>query len=297
MRNRSPGGPFLLFDFDSTLVGVEALDELFEEALREGGGEAGGRAHGEAGGEAATSAEAAARDEPRPAGGVAGDPAPVERFRAITDAGMEGSLSHEASLAARLALFPGGGPTPEQVARTAERVARAISASVLRNREFFARNRGRIRIVSGGFSELIAPAARLLGIPPDQVTAHAFRPGGHGTPGSLLVLDPSTPMARGGKVGAVRELLASGAIPPGDPLWIVGDGATDLELRTAGVAGCFVAFTEHQHRASVVAAADHVAGSVEALLELLARHAPDPSPPTPRGSRHDGPRHQESRHD
>lgn len=244
MRELPPGGPVLLFDFDSTLVTVEALDELFEEALREAG------LHG---------------------------PEAVARFRAITDAGMGGSLPHEASLAARLALFPGGGPTRTQVRRTAERVAEALTPSILRNRDFFRRYRARIRILSGGFTDLIGPAASRLEIPGHQVSAHAFRGGAEGP----LDLDPSTPMARAGKVGTVRTLLDAGAIPRHRPLWIVGDGATDLELRTSRLAHVFVAFTENVVRDSVVEAADHVVDSMEALLDLLA----DPS--TPMRSFHD----------
>jgi len=238
MRALPPGGPFLLFDFDSTLVTVEALDELFEEALRDAGRY---------------------------------DAESVARFRAITDAGMEGALAHDASLAARLGLFPGGGPTRTQVARTAERVAGALAPSVLRNRAFFQRYRARIRIVSGGFTELIEPAATRLEIPGHRISAHAFAGGPHGP----LELDRSTPMAQAGKVGTVRRLLDAGAIPRHRPLWVVGDGATDLELRTARLAHTFVAFTETVMRDPVVETADHVVGSMEELLDLLA----DPSTP------------------
>lgn len=265
-----PGGPFLLFDFDSTLVTVEALDELFVQTLSDA--------------------------EPGPGDP---DPAAIARFRALTDAGMAGELPYHATLAARLALFPGGGPTRAQVERTAEHVARSLSPSVVRNREFFRRYQARIRIVSGGFAELINPAAGLLAVTPHRVTAHAFRepdgePGGapqavpdgvrSGAPGpgaARLGLDPDTPMARAGKVGAVRRLLDSGAIPRHRPLWIIGDGATDLELRTARLAHAFVAFTENVTRGPIVEAADHVVASMEELIALLA------DPDTPSRAFHD----------
>ncbi|CAN5813362.1 phosphoserine phosphatase [soil metagenome] len=253
-----PGGPFLLFDFDSTLVTVEALDELFVRTLSE------------------TSPATPAHPDAESA---------IARFRRITDAGMDGALPHHESLAARLALFPGGGPTQHQVERTAGEVARALSPSVARNLAFFRRYQARIRIVSGGFVELIGPAAEHLSVAPHRVTAHAFRPmvraaeGAAENPGAGVGargLDPTTPMARAGKVGAVRRLLDSGAIPRHRPLWIVGDGATDLELRTARLAHAFVAFTENVTRDPIVKAADHVVASMEELIALLA----DPETPT-----------------
>ncbi len=252
------GGPFLLFDFDSTLVTVEALDELFIRTLAD------------------TRLDAHPATDPDAAAAIA-------RFRQITDAGMDGSLPHHSSLAARLALFPGGGPTGDQVARTAEKVARSLSPSVARNLEFFRKYQARIRIVSGGFAELIAPAAEQLAVARHRITAHGFRE----TTSEMaparapLGLDPATPMAQAGKVGAVRRLLDSGAIPRHRPLWIVGDGATDLELRTARLAHVFVAFTENVAREPVVKAADHVVASMEELLALLADSQ------TPRGTFHD----------
>jgi hypothetical protein len=50
---------------------------------------------------------------------------------------------------------------------------------------------------------------------------------------------------------------------------MVGDGATDLELRTLGLVDRFIAFTENRHREPVVAKADAVARSMDELLDLL----------------------------
>jgi len=269
-----PGGPFLLFDFDSTLVTVEALDELFAQTLPDAN-----PANPANPAEPATPANPTSPADPDTEAALA-------RFRRITDAGMGGALPHHESLAARLALFPGGGPTRAQVERTAAEVARALSPSVERNLAFFRRYQARIRIVSGGFVELIGPAAERLAVAPHRVTAHAFQPGQGAAQASEedaapLGLDPTTPMALAGKVGAVRRLLDSGAIPRHRPLWIIGDGATDLELRTARLAHAFVAFTENVTRDPIVRAADHVVASMEELMALLA------NPETPSRAFHD----------
>jgi D-3-phosphoglycerate dehydrogenase len=50
---------------------------------------------------------------------------------------------------------------------------------------------------------------------------------------------------------------------------MIGDGATDLEVRERGLADRFVAFTENRHRDPVVAKADFVAKSMDELIALL----------------------------
>lgn len=216
--------PVLVFDFDSTLVQDEGLDELFLRSL-----------------------EGASDREARGAA-----------FRAVTDRGMEGGLPYAESLRLRMEVLRAG---PEQVAQTARHLASRITPSVERHRAFFQDPSRRVHIVSGGFEELILPTAAWLGIPPHRVHAQRFRIQG----GVVDGIDPDTPMARGGKLEAVRLLQ----VPP-EELWIVGDGATDLEIRTQGYAGTFVAFTENRRRDPVVSAADHEARSMDDLLHLLA---------------------------
>lgn len=231
--------PTLVFDFDSTLVSVEGLDVLFARAV-------------------ATS-----------------DPALLEPFEALTNAGMEGAQPQEETLRARLALFPPGGPSPDLIQRVGEEIVDSLSRSVARHITFFRDQAHRIHIVSGGFRELILPTARHLGLPDAHVTAHAFR---HTPQG--LQLDPATPMAQGGKTVAIQRLLESGVIARTTPLWMIGDGATDLEVRTSGFAQHFVAYTEHVYRPAVVAAADAMVGSIEALLALLPQANPGHGSPS-----------------
>ena len=216
--------PVLIFDFDSTLVRDEGLDELFRHSLE----------------------------------GVPDGEARMEEFRAITDQGMEGGLGYGESLRRRMGLLRAH---RSQVEATAGALAERLSPSVLRNVDFFREGAGGIHVVSGGFSELIFPAAERLGISPMQVHAQHFR---FNPEGWVVGIDPTTPLARGGKAAAVAALEL-------DPLdtWIVGDGATDLEIRELGLAGTFVVYTENRTRKVVVEAADHVASSMEELLVLL----------------------------
>jgi glycosyltransferase involved in cell wall biosynthesis len=103
----------LIFDFDSTLVQDEGLDELFLHSLD-------GRAD---------------RDER------------MEAFRAITDRGMDGSLPYEESLRLRMEVLEAN---RTHVAVTGERLASRLSPSVERHRSFFSSSGHEVHIVAPG---------------------------------------------------------------------------------------------------------------------------------------------------
>jgi len=184
----------------------------------------------------------------------------VRAFQEITDLGMSGELGFSESLERRLELLRAHRDLVLEVGRG---LVDRLTPSVLRQRDFFRRWGGGegVHVLSGGFHELIEPTADLLGIPPYRIHAHRFR---YGPQGEVLGADPETVLARGGKLQAVREL----GLDPED-VWMIGDGATDLEVRMAGLASTFVAFVENRTRPSVVSQADRVVHSMEELLDLL----------------------------
>jgi D-3-phosphoglycerate dehydrogenase len=214
----------LVFDFDSTLVSVEGLDELFARSL-EGADDRGER---------------------------------IAAFREITDLGMAGALSADESLSRRLGVLEADRTMVHEVA---EAISRTLSPSVTRNLDFFRRRLPWIHVVSGGFEELIVPTLDRLGIPPSHLQAHRFR---WDADGRIAGLDPTTVMATGGKPAVLERIRDEGT-----PVWMVGDGATDLEVREMGLADRFIAFTENRYRDPVVAKADHVASSMDDLIGLL----------------------------
>jgi len=143
---------------------------------------------------------------------------------------------------------------------TAERLAEEITPSVARSRDWLAGRAERVWIVSSGFEVCIAPVAEALGLRPDHVAANRllFRDG------RAVGVDPARAVARaGGKAEAVRALRAE------RPLLMVGDGWTDYEVREAGAADVFAAYTEAVARPRVVAAADVVADSFETIMGLV----------------------------
>lgn len=181
--------------------------------------------------------------------------AKTARIEAVTDAAMNGEMDFGEALAARLAILR---PTPEQVSATAEALAGMITPSFARNREVIRRHAGHIFIVSGGFHETIDAIAADFGLSPDHVLANRMRFDGEGR---ATGVDETCPLSRsGGKAEMVRALGLGGDVAA------VGDGWTDYEIREAGAAARFYAFTEVVARDRVTAAADRVATTLDDVL-------------------------------
>lgn len=223
--------PSLVFDFDSTLVTVEAADELFARSME----------------------------------GAADRREKVARFRSLTERGMTGEIPYLRSLEARLSMLD---VSSQDVASLAQDLLGHITPSVRRNRNRLRAHRDRIWVISGGFEELIVGVTDWMGLPRDRVCAHRLR---WDAEDRLVGVDPETALARGGKPRALREL----AVP--EPIWVVGDGMTDLELKELGLAQRFLAFVENCRRPGVAERADAILTTLDALFH----DDPMSGPPAP----------------
>jgi D-3-phosphoglycerate dehydrogenase len=174
----------------------------------------------------------------------------------LTDRAMTGDIPFGEALARRLALLP---LTRAHIERLAEEAESRLTASVRRNLNFFRERAGSVVIVSGGFREIIAPVARSLGVPADRIVANDLT---FTDEGRVIGVDDSPLLAPLGKATALRALGLAG------PVVMVGDGWTDAEVKQAGLADRFYAFTEVVRRERVVAAADAEVRSVDELLHL-----------------------------
>lgn len=201
-----------IIDFDSTLVTTESLDDLAKIALR----------------------HADNRD------GI------VAEINAITDLGMNGTITFQEALARRLALFS---PTQSMIDELISDLVKQISPSALEKKEWFSENRDHIYVVSGGFDDYIVPVVELLGIPKDHVHANKFV----FENGVFISHDVTRHTAKaGGKATQVKNLPTIGEIV------VIGDGYTDYEIKKNGVANHFWAFTETVIRDNVTKHADKI---------------------------------------
>ena len=177
------------------------------------------------------------------------------RIASLTDQAMAGEIDFGQALRARLALLP---LTRHHVQTLADRILDEGTPSVRRNLRFFNENADRIIILSGGFREIIAPVAERLGVSPQGVICNDLAYDGEGR---VTGVDDANPLSQdNGKPTVIKGLGLTG------PVVMVGDGWNDAEVKLAGAADRFYAFTEIARRDKVVAVADGEARSIDELL-------------------------------
>ncbi|NJC41813.1 D-3-phosphoglycerate dehydrogenase [Brevundimonas alba] len=174
----------------------------------------------------------------------------------LTDLAMSGEFPFAEALKRRLALLP---LTRSHIQALAAEAVLRVTESVIRNMGFFHERGGQIVIVSGGFREVIAGVAENLGVPPDRVIANDLI---YDAGGRVTGVADSPLLAPFGKAEALKALALPG------PVVMIGDGWTDAEVKQAGAADRFYAFTEIVRRERAVAAADAEVRSIDELLHL-----------------------------
>lgn len=215
----------LIIDFDSTFVTVESLDELAHIALKD-------------------NPESAQR---------------LKTIRAITRAGMEGSIPFDESLSKRLRLLD---INQKDIHVATIVLAKKVTPSFKRNKQFLMENAQNILIISGGFYEMIIPIVSEYGILEDQVFANKFVYKGTSR---IAHVDSQNIMAQsGGKVAQANALGLAGEIH------VIGDGYTDYQIKSEGPAKKFFAFIENIRRNSVCEVADVVLSNIDDYIKFLA---------------------------
>jgi D-3-phosphoglycerate dehydrogenase len=175
----------------------------------------------------------------------------------ITNQGMDGSISFRESLERRLNLLS---PSKQHLPLLITTLKGSVSESFKRNKEFFQKYADNIYIISNGFKEFIEPIVTEFGIKSENILANEFR---FDDDGRVVGFDIENPLsANGGKVEQLKKLNL-----PGD-IYVIGDGYTDYEIKHAGLANKFFAFTENVARENVKSKADHITPSLDEFLYL-----------------------------
>lgn len=182
----------------------------------------------------------------------------AEFVRQLTQRAMTGDVTLEDAYAQRMELVA---PTLAEVHALAEcyraKVATGARASVTQLR----RSDVRVVVISGGLREAILPLTRDLGIEDDDVHAVDVRFTEHG---DYLGYDRSSPLTtQQGKAVLLNGLALS------RPILAVGDGSTDLAMKTGGAADQFAAFVGFVRREPVIASADGVLASFAELAPFV----------------------------
>jgi len=126
-----------VIDFDSTIIKVEALDELATISLNK----------------------------------VKNKKELIEQIKEITRKGMEGEISITESISERLALLQA---TKLDLEKLTKLLKKKISPSFKRNRAFLKKNASNIYVFTSGFREYVVPVIKELGLREDRVFANTF---------------------------------------------------------------------------------------------------------------------------
>ena len=179
----------------------------------------------------------------------------LKRIKEITDLGMEGKISFRESLEERINLLKANkSDLPELINRLEDQV----STSFIRNKEFVKKYAPNIYIVSNGFKDFIIPIVKNYGIREDQVFANDFI---YDEEDNIIGFNPDNLLSQNnGKPRQIESLNLDGEI------YVLGDGYTDYEIRKAGIAHKFYAFTENVRREKVLENADHETPNLDEFL-------------------------------
>jgi len=163
-----------IFDFDSTIVQIESLDEVLGCALKK-----------------------------NPAAKKI-----LAEIKKITDAGMNREIPFEDSLAQRLRLARIHKKNFDEIAT---KIGEKITDGMPEIFEFLQKKNQQIFIISGGFLPAILPVAEILKIPRENIFANKFFLDAENF---VRGIDKKNPLARdGGKIAVVEKLKAEKKLP------------------------------------------------------------------------------------
>ena len=162
-----------VFDFDSTLTRVEALDVLAEMTLK----------------------DKSNREEI------------VNQIQEITNLGIDGDISFTESLERRIKLL---NAHQDDLGPLVEELRHKISKSIEANKEFFEKFSDDIYVISCGFKEFIVPIVEEYNIPSDRVYANTFA---FDEQGNIVGFDEKNVLSQhNGKIACLREMDLDGEV-------------------------------------------------------------------------------------
>lgn len=179
----------------------------------------------------------------------------IAEIAKITDMGVDGDITFTESLERRLKLLDAHKADLDVLVR---KLKRKVSKSIARNKRFFKEYKDNIYVVSCGFKEFIDPIVDEYNIPSDRVYANTFK---YNKRGKIVGFDEENDLAKpNGKIAQLEKMGLEGEVH------VLGDGYSDFQIREAGLAHKFYAYTENVKRKNILDRADHIAPSLEEFL-------------------------------
>lgn len=178
----------------------------------------------------------------------------------LTQKGMSGQISFSQSLKERMKILSG---TRQDVETLIIQLKSKISISIKQNKDFFLKNSENIYIVSSGFKDFIDPVVADYHISPDHVFANTFT---WSEDGFITGFDNRNVLSQDGG----KPILAKKLNLP-SPIYVIGDGYTDYEIKKEGQADYFIAYTENVRRPTVTKNADFIATNFNDFLNFVSK--------------------------
>ncbi|QCX00314.1 phosphoglycerate dehydrogenase [Aggregatimonas sangjinii] len=162
-----------VFDFDSTLTRVEALDVLAEMTLQ----------------------------------GKSNKEEIITEIQKITNLGIDGDISFTESLERRIKLLNANkSDLKELVAQLRDKISKSIES----NKEFFEKYSDDIYVISCGFKEFIDPIVKEYNIPSNRVYANTFE---FDEEGNIVGFDEENPLSQhNGKIECLKQMDLDGEV-------------------------------------------------------------------------------------
>jgi D-3-phosphoglycerate dehydrogenase len=162
-----------VFDFDSTLTRVEALDVLAEMTLQ----------------------------------GKSNREDVIHEIQEITNLGIDGDISFTESLERRIKLLKAN---KNHLNPLVDELRQKISKSIAANKEFFEKYSDDIYVISCGFKEFIDPIVKEYNIPSERVYANTFK---FDEEGNIIGFDEKNVLAtHNGKIECLKQLDLEGEV-------------------------------------------------------------------------------------
>jgi D-3-phosphoglycerate dehydrogenase len=185
-------------------------------------------------------------------------PEKAQRIQSIidlTNSGMEGKSSFAENLKKRIELLKAN---KNHLGALIEKLKGKVSDSFIRNKDFLEDYSENILIVSSGFKEFITPVVTDYGIKAANIYANTLE---YDADGNIIGYDSQNVLSQDkGKIKLMQQLKLEGKV------FVLGDGYTDYEIKEAGLAERFYAFTENVSRPAVIAKAEYLAPSLDEFL-------------------------------